>query len=260
MNRLVVVSLHLLIAALLLTACGKDSEQSAEGEDRAAAAPQRPAGQAAEQPAVIGAVSGECGKGGTECPAGLECVSWRDGSQACGPESVEAVVLIKDATLGGGCLSPNPADPLPGASIASVHVVGNDGSVSGYGRLLWDQPGFEVAAGRGTPPDGSGAVEDACANYFNLGCDGQAVFEIVGDGGEVQKLREGQMIVAHLRGQETCGEEVADEVDGAVCNDPAAAAAGDLSSCTFKVRMVEAREDMYGPDRVGGTIQYLPQP
>lgn len=35
---------------------------------------------------------------------------------------------------------------------------------------------------------------------------------------------------------------------------------GDLSSCTFKVRMTEAREDMYGADRVGGTIQYIAQP
>ena len=248
--------LLMLTAALLLSACGEDSEQSAESN---APTPQHQAEQVVEEPAVTGAASGECGKGGTECPAGLECVTFRGGMQSCGPEAVEAVVMIKDGTLGGGCISPNPADPLPGASLASIHVVGNDGEVAGYGRLLWDQPGFEVAAERGTPPDGSGAVEDACANYYNLGCDGQAVFEIVDEDGEVQKLREGQLIVAHLRGQEACGEEVADEIVGAVCNDPAAAASGDLSSCTFKVRMIDAREDTYGPDRVGGTIQYLPK-
>jgi hypothetical protein len=85
------------------------------------------------------------------------------------------------------------------------------------------------------------------------------VFEIIDEGGAVQKLREGQMVIVHLRGQEACGEEVADEVEAAICNDPAAAASGDLSSCTFKVRMVEAPSDMYGLDRVGGTIQYIGQ-
>jgi hypothetical protein len=202
-------------------------------------------------------VSAECGKGGSECPTGLECLSWRGGEQACGPIAVEAVVLIKDVTLGGSCLFSSPADTLPGASLASVSIFGVDGNVKGQGKLVWEQAGFEVAAERGTPPDGTPFTGDACTGSYNLGCDGQAVFEIIGEGGEVQKLREGETVIVHLRGQETCGEEVADEVEGAICNDPAAAASGNLASCTSKVRMVQAHSDLFGPDRVGGTIQYL---
>lgn len=199
----------------------------------------------------------DCGKGGTFCPSGLECVTWRGGTQACGPASVESLVLITDATLGGSCTFANPSDTLPGASIASVQVIGSDGEVKGHGRMVWDEAGFEVAAERGTPPDGTPGSGDACANSYNLGCDGKAVFEIVDNSGTVQKLRESEMIIVHMRDQETCGEEVADSVDARICNDPAAAAAGKLDSCTFKVRMVEAPSDMYGPDRVGGTIQYI---
>lgn len=164
------LAVALLVAATLLAGCGGESS-------------------GAETAAMIGAVAGECGNGGTECPAGLECVTFRGDTQACGPESRDAVVLIRDATLGGACLSPNPADPLPGASIATV-----------------------------------------------------------------------QVIVAHLRGVDNCGEEVADEITSAVCNDPPAAASGDLSSCGSKIRMIEVREDLYGPDRVGGTIQYIAPP
>ena len=246
-----------LICILVLAACGKGDQPAAEPEEAATTPPPRNEQPARPAESQDQAVSGKCGQGGSECPAGLECVTFRGGLQSCGPVSVAAAVLIKDTTLGGGCLSPNPADPLPGASIASVHVVGNDGNVSGYGRLVWDQAGFEVATERGTPPDASEFTGDACSNYFNLGCDGQAVFEIVDDGGEIQKLREGQTVVAQLRGQETCGEEVADEIEAAICNDPAAAASGKLESCTSRVRMVEVPSDVYGPDRVGGTIQYL---
>jgi hypothetical protein len=240
-----------------MTACGKDGDQ--ESAQTAATADEARSAPAVRSQSDSNASSAECGKGGTECPAGLECVTWRGDQQACGPASVESSVLITDGTLGGSCTFANPADTLPGASIATVHVVGNDGEVLGYGRMLWDEAGFEVAAERGTPPDGTPGSGDACANSYNIGCDGKAVFEIIDEGGAVQKLREGQMVIVHLRGQEACGEEVADEVEAAICNDPAAAASGDLSSCTFKVRMIEAPSDMYGLDRVGGTIQYIGQ-
>ena len=177
-----------------------------------------------------------------------------------GPTAIEAVVLIKDATLDGRCAFSDPADTWPGASIASVKVLGVDGNVKGHGRMLWDQAGFEVAAERGTPPDGSEFAGDACTDAYNLGCDGQTVFELVGGDGRVQKIREGDKVIVHIRGRQACGEEVVDEIEGAICHDPAAAASGRLESCTSKVRMIEARSDDYGPDRVGGTITYLATP
>lgn len=246
-----------LIAMLALLGCGREDEPATGREDAATAPPMEheqlpPLTQADEE-----TVSAECGKGGAECPAGLECVTFRDGQQACGPRSVEAAVLIQDTTLGGGCAFSSPADTYPGASIASVHIVGNDGNVKGYGRLVWEQAGFEVAEDRGTPPDGTGFSGDACSEFYNIGCDGQAVFEIIDPTGEIQALREGEMVIVHLRGPETCEEEAADEVEAAICTDPAAAASGDLSSCTSKVRLVEAPGDAHGPDRMGGTIQYL---
>lgn len=248
-----------LIAVLALVACGDGEAPSATGENEesAARAVEQQAERVAQSEPEADPASGECGKGGTECPDGLECLTWRNSEQACGPKSGPGTVLINDATLGGGCLSPNPADPLPGASIASVQVIGVDGNVKGHGRMLWDQPGYEVAAERGTPPDGTEFTGDACTDFYNLGCDGQAIFEIVNEAGEVQNLREGQMVIVHMRGQETCGEEVADGLEAAVCNDPAATAEGNLESCSIKVRMVEARSDMYGPDRMGGTINFF---
>lgn len=243
-----------LIGATLLAGCGK--EKGAEGQEKpteseAATAPAAGAARRAEPG------SDECGKGGNQCPAGLECLTWQDGHQACGPKAVEASVLIKDGTLGGRCAFSVPTDTYPGASIASVQVIGVDGKVKGYGRMTWDQAGFEVAAERGTPPDGSEFTGDACTDFYNLGCDGQAVFEIVDGAGKVQKLREGENLIVHLRGQKTCGEEVADEIEAVICNDPAAAVNGDLSGCTSKVRIVEARSDLYGPDRVGGTLTVI---
>lgn len=235
-----------LIAVLALAACGASEDSATRGVEHQA-----------ERVSESESASGECGKGGTKCPDGLECLTWRNGEQACGPMAGPGTVLIRDTTLGGGCLSPNAADPVPGASIASVQVIGVDGNVRGYGRMLWDQAGYEVAAERGTPPDGTEFTGDACTDYYNLGCDGQAVFEIVNAAGEAQELREGQAVIVHMRGQETCGEEVANEVEAAVCNDPAATAQGNLQSCSIKVRMVEARSDMYGPDRTGGTIQHF---
>lgn len=233
-----------LVLVLALASCGKGCGSEGGGEGDAATA----------------SASDECGKGGTVCPEGLECLTRRGGERACGPMAVEASVLIKDATLDGRCAFEAPDDTWPGASIASVQVIGVDGSVKGHGRLEWQQAGYEVAADRGTPPDGSAFSGDACTDAYNLGCDGQAVFEIVDDGGAIQKLREGEEIVVHLRGQDACGEEVADELAGTICNDPAAAASGNLESCTFRVRMIEARSDMYGPDRMGGTIQGLSAP
>lgn len=250
-----------LIIILTLAACGKDDQPAAQGDGTSSTVPERQQQQtertAAEGQPEAQSASSECGKGGTECPAGLECLTWRGGEQACGPMAVESSVLIKDGTLGGRCVFESPADDYPGASIASLHVVGVDGNVKGYGRLVWEQAGFEVAAERGTPPDGTEFDGDACTDAYNIGCDGQAVFEISGTGGDVQKLREGEMVIVHLRGQETCGEEVADEIEAAICTDPAAAAAGNLESCTSKVRMVAARSDMHGPDRMGGTINFF---
>jgi len=243
-------TLACLMFVLTLAACGPDG--GSEPESAAAGAKQD------EKSALnTGDTSSECGKGGTFCPTGLECVTWRGGTQACGPASVESLVLITDATLGGSCTFANPADTLPGASIASVQVIGSDGEVKGHGRMVWDEAGFEVAAERGTPPDGTPGSGDACANSYNLGCDGKAAFEIVDESGIAQKLRESEMVIVHMRGQEACGEEVADAVEARICNDPAAVAAGNLDSCTFKVRMVEASSEIYGPDRVGGTIQYI---
>lgn len=208
-----------LIAAL--AACGKDSEPDSE--------------QAAE---------GGAHQDGTS-------------SESPDPPAFDAAVLITDITLGGRCVFDEPADTAPGASLASVQIIGTDGESKGYGRRLWDAPGFAIAAERGTPPDGAAPVGTTCDDFYNLGCDGQAVFEIIGESGEVQKLRAGDTVVVHLRGQESCGEVAADEIESAICNDPAAAASGNLSSCTYKVRMVGMRSDLYGPDRVGGTIQHL---
>lgn len=244
-----------LILSLTLTACGKDDEP-AEGHAAGGAGGAQDTGSGSVA-RTSAPESGECGKGGSECPAGLECLTWRNGEQACGPIAVKASVLIKDVTLGGSCVFSSPADTFPGATLASVAIIGVDGKPKGHGKLVWEQAGFEVAAERGTPPDGTPFTGDACTTSYNLGCDGQAVFEIMGDGGEVQQLREGETVIVHLRGQESCGEGVADEVEAALCNDPAAAASGKLESCNSKVRMVEARSDLYGPDRVGGTIQYL---
>lgn len=238
----------------MLSACSKDSEPAADGE-RAATAPSAQAGERVV--AGSASASAECAQGGAVCPDGLECLTGQDGQQACGPLAVQASVLIKDTTMGGSCVFANTADTLPGASLASVQIIAVDGNVKGHGRLVWDEAGFEVAAERGTPPDGAAFTGDACTDFYNLGCDGQAVFEIVADGGGVQKIREGEMVIVHLRGQQDCGEEIADEVGAAICNDPAAAAAGNLESCTFRVRMIQARSDLYGPDRVSGTIQYL---
>lgn len=248
-----------LICVLVLAACGNSDAPPTTGEnaESAARSVEEPAERVAQSESETEPASGKCGKGGTECPDGLECLTWRNGQQACGPMSGPGTVLVKDATLGGGCLSPNPADPLPGASIASVQLIGVDGNVRGYGRMLWDQAGYEVAAERGTPPDGTEFTGDACTEYYNLGCDGQAVFEIVNDAGEVQELREGQTVVVHVRSQKTCGEEVADGQEAAVCNDAAATAQGNLESCSVKVRLVDLVSDLYGPDRVGGTIQYF---
>jgi hypothetical protein len=247
----------LIVWALLgaaLAGCGKDSgtetrDRTAEGED--ATLPASQAGNASPAESV----STECGKGGSDCPAGLECLTWQGGRQACGPMAIDASVLIRDMTLGGRCAFPTPADSYPGTSLASVQIIGVDGKVKGFGRMLWDQSGFEVAAERGTPPNGSEFTGDACTESYNLGCDGQAVFEIIDGAGEAQKLREGEKLIVHLRGQKACGEEVADEIDATICNNPKATTSGDLSSCTSKVRVVEARSDVYGPDRVGGTLQ-----
>lgn len=211
----------------------------------------------ADKTASSGSSGTACAEGGNACPSGLECMALRGGNRACGPLAAPGVVLIQDATLGGRCVSPQSSDTHPGASIASVLVIGVDGNPNGYGRMLWQQAGFEVAAERGSPPDGSAFTGDTCTAAYNLGCDGQAIFEIVGGDGQVRKIREGETVVTHLRGQDTCGEEVADDVVAAICNDPEAAASGELASCTFKVRMVEARSDIHGPDRYAGLIHYF---
>lgn len=203
-----------------------------------------------------------CGK--TEQPAtsGVKpaTVDLEGQAPETGSPSLEAVVLLKDATLDGRCAFSDPADTWPGASIASVQLFDVDGALKGHGRMLWDQAGFEVATERGTPPDGNKFAGNSCTDAYNLGCDGQAVFELVGGDGQVQKIRSGDLVIVHIRGRQTCGEEVADEVEGAICHDPAAAASGRLESCTSKVRMIEARSDVYGPDRISGTINYLVTP
>jgi hypothetical protein len=244
--------LYALIGAGLLAGCGKDSDKEGQDKTTGSEATTTPAAAAQVEPG-----SSECGKGGNQCPAGLECLTWQDGHQACGPLAVPAVVLIKDGTLGGSCLQHTDKDLYPGASIASVEMIGVDGKRKGYGRLAWDKAGFETAADRGTPPDGKAPPADACTGSYNLGCDGQAVFEIIDDGGAVRPLREGEKLIAHLRGEKTCGEITADEIEAAICTDPAAATSGNLSSCTSKVRIVEANSDLYGPDRVGGTLRTL---
>lgn len=246
-----------LIFGLMLAACGGGCEPGT-GEG----AQSTPTGTAGGEKADTRSerfepASRRCAEGGTACPAGLECVTWRGGNRACGPMAAPGVVLIRDATLGGRCISSTQVDSHPGASIASLQIIGVDGNAKGRGRMLWDKAGFEVAAERGSPPDGAEFTGDACAEAYNIGCDGEAVFEIVDDGGEVQKLREGETVIVHLRGQDACGEEVAEQVTAAICNEPAAAAAGNLESCTFKVRMVEVQSDLYGPARHGGTIEFF---
>jgi hypothetical protein len=121
-------------------------------------------------------------------------------------------------------------------------------------RLVWDKAGYEVAANRGTVPDGVQFTGDICTDAYNLGCDGMAVFDIVDESGTVLKLREGDHLVVQTRGKETCGEEFADDVEGMICLHPAAAAAGDLNSCTWPLPLDPLNKSLYGPDRFGGTL------
>lgn len=177
-----------------------------------------------------------------------------------GPTSIEGVVLIRDVTLDGRCVFADPADAWPGTTVASVQLFDVHGRVKGHGRMLWDEAGFEVATERGTPPDGIEFAGDSCTDAYNLGCDGRAVFELVGGGGRVQKIRTGDRLIVHYRGRQACGEALADEIEAAICHDSAAAASGRLESCTSRVRMIEARSDVHGPDRISGTINNLPDP
>lgn len=244
------VLLGCLAATLPLIACGSKPDQgSGDAESEVQAAK-----QVAEALLKSESDPNACGQGGTACPEGLECLTWPNGEQACGPMAFEGMVLITDATLGGSCLVQNNIDKLPGVSIASVQVTATDGSVKGWGRLVWDQPGFAVATQRGTPPDGTAFSGDACATSYNLGCDGKAVFEIVDESGQAQKLREGQTLIVYIRGAETCGDEVEDGLEAALCTDPGAASGGALDSCSWEVRLVELDDKEYGPDRFGGTL------
>ncbi|HHH44563.1 MAG TPA: hypothetical protein ENK49_10535 [Gammaproteobacteria bacterium] len=127
-------------------------------------------------------------------------------------------------------------------------------TIIGYGKLVWDKTGKETAANRGHPPDGREYSDDICANGYNLGCGGQVVLEIVGRNGEVQNLREGQSLIVQTRQKDNCGEEFSDKLTAFVCSDPAAAGQGDLSSCTWEMPLTPLGRNLYGPDRVGGTI------
>lgn len=242
-----------LAATVLLCACGAET-----GNHDVDTQPDPEEVQAAKEvaEAILSKESDpeECGQGGTACPAGLECVTWGDGSQACGPEAVEGLVLISDATLGGSCLMANDIDKLPGASIASVQVIDTDGSVLGWGRMVWDEAGYEVAADRGIPPDGTPFTGDACAASYNLGCEGKAAFEIIDDSGRPQNFRAGQNLFIHIRGAEICGDPVEDGIEAAICTDLAAVNSGALDSCDWRVRLIELPEEQYGPDRFGGTL------
>jgi len=133
-------------------------------------------------------------------------------------------------------------------------------TVIGRGKLVWDKVGYEAASNRGQPPDGTEFTGDVCSDAFNLGCDGQAVFEIVDDQGTVQSLREGQSLIVQTRGKESCSEEFADGIEAAVCSDPVAAGSGDLSSCIWDIPISSLNKDQYGIDRFGGTIlNFTPQ-
>jgi hypothetical protein len=196
-----------------------------------------------------------CGQGGSSCPDGLECASYSGGREMCVLIAKPAVVLLKDATLGGSCLMHTDKDGFPGVSMGSVRLLAMDRvTVVGHGRLIWDKAGYEVASNRGEPPGGTEFTGDICTDAYNLGCDGQAIFEIVDEQGKVQNLREGQSLIVQTRGKKNCGEEFADGIEAAVCSDPVAAASGDLSSCSWDISMSPLNEDQYGIDRFGGTI------
>ncbi len=246
------LSFFLLLGVLCLSACGDEAatgpSSGAKNQDQAA------------QPAAAEESSDQaCGQGGAACPAGLECVTFRKDQEMCVPEAIQAVVLVKDATMGGSCLMATAKDSLPGISIASVEVLKMDRSLAGRGRLAWDKEGFEVAASHGPMPDGTVFTGDVCTDSYNLGCDGTAVFEIVDDSGAVLMLREGQHLVVRTRGKESCGEEFTDGVDALVCLDPGAAVSGDLDSCTWPVPLESLDAGQFGPDHFGGTLGTAPR-
>jgi hypothetical protein len=216
--------------------------------------------------AVIEGVGGDasaaqCGQGGSSCPDGFECASYSGGREMCVLIGKPAVVLLKDATRSGGCLTHSDKDLFPGVSVGSIVILAMDRTtVIGHGRLVWDKAGYEAASDRGQPPDGTTFTGDVCTDAYNLGCDGLAVFKIVDESGDVQNLREGQTLIVQARGKDTCGEEFADGVAAAVCSDPAAASSGDLSSCAWDIPISRLNKDHYGPDRFGGTItKFTPQ-
>ncbi len=238
---------------IVLTACGEDSASNGESIAKAFS------------DAVIEGVGGEqtaaqCGQGGTSCPDGFECASFSGDREMCVLLGKPAVVLLKDATPGGGCLAQSDTDHsdtdhFPGISVGSIEILAMDRStLIGRGKLVWSKVGFEAAENRGQAPDGSEFTGDICTDAYNLGCDGLAVFEIVNESGAVQNLREGQNLIVQARGKESCGEEFADGIEAALCSDPVAAGSGDLSSCTWDITMSLLNKDQYGPDRFGGTI------
>jgi hypothetical protein len=191
---------------ILLTACGDDPASNSDSVAKTF------------NEALINGIGGDataaqCGQGGSSCPDGFECASFSGDREMCVLIGKPAVVLLKDATLGGGCLMHSDKDRFPGVSVGSIEILAMDRTtVIGHGRMVWDKAGYEVARDRGQPADGTKFTSDICTDSYNLGCDGLAIFEIVDEKGAVQDLREGQSLLVQARGKESCGEEFADGI------------------------------------------------
>jgi hypothetical protein len=239
---------------IVLTACGDDPASNSDSIAKVFS-------DAVIEGAGGDATAAQCGQGGSSCPDGFECASYSGGREMCVLIAKPAVVLLKDATRGGGCLMHSDKDPFPGISVGSIEILAMDRTtVIGRGKMVWDKVGYEAASDRGQPADGTEFSGNICTDSYNLGCDGMVIFEIVDESGAVQNLREGQSLIVQARGKDSCGEEFADGIEAAVCSDPAAAVSGDLSSCTWDIPMTPLNKDQYGPDRFGGTIAtFTPQ-
>lgn len=233
----------LYLMAILLTACGDDATST-------------PA--AANEDIKAGASAEQCGNSGQVCQADSECITTSAGQSFCALLPVPAVVALVDSSIGGRCLGNNTADLFPGVSIGSVQIMGLGFTPKGYGKLVWNQAGTAVAEQRGFAPNGQKFKGDICTEAYNLGCDGTAIFEVLGANGETLGMREGDSVIVQTRGAENCGEEFGDGIKMMLCFDPEAAKQGDLASCQKPRKMDRVNKEQFGEDHFGKTIQYVP--
>lgn len=240
-----IINVLAIFGALLLTACGEETATT-----KSASAHQNKTETEGKM----------CGNSGMVCKADSECITTSAGQSFCALLPVPAVVVLVDSTIGGRCISNAAPDPFPGVSIGTVEIKGLGYTPKGFGKLVSDTAGFEVAEPRGFAPNGQKFEGDICTDAYNLGCDGVAVFEVLDENGEVLGLREGDSVVVQTRGSETCGEEFGDGIKMMACFDPEAVRQGDMSSCGKPRKMERLNKGQFGADHFGKTIQYVPPP